>query len=1099
MLKIAFVIARYAKEINGLAENHCRVIAESLSNKIIVEVLTSCSKNIKSWVNVYKEGSETINDVLVRRFPTIPEKRRLWSNSNQLPIKDMKIPKGKSHHFTEGDQPNIPSLIDYIGKHKDNYNYFIFFDYRYATTLKGMPLVWNKSILIPELYQEPFDDLELYDDVFQNARRILYDSEESLNIASRAFSNEHVPCSVIGLPFEEQPKGNADDFKKKYKVFSPYLLLFAPTLEHKGYRELINYFMRYKENYLNDLKLVIFSPKSELSVENSILIYLDNTNDQDLYNALSGALALINPSPYESLFRIAVASWIEGAPLIANGACRNSKDLVRSTKGGKTFDNQFSFNSAINYYYENEKRKKSSVSYAKAYLTKKYDKNIYSSEFLRIISNESHADDAVTFEKINARSITWSPKRFVKNAHLSVIKRCSLFVRRRLFSFIFKPLTDEKERSLALERMRIKNTFSEKGIDLSVILSTSNRIDSFKKCYQSLHESYIYSKNWLKDVEIIVCDDGGQDATLDFIRKQTWDFQVKYIYQQNESFGLAANRNQGLIQSKGKNILFLDSDCIVEKPFLSNILRILENNKLSILIPERCYLTEEYFDLNSIRKSCFKINITDRNENVDIFYRYPGNVVANWQGAHGLAFALSRSIAESVGLFDESFTSYGFEDTDYFFRAYKKYYSFHYSRKVRVYHQKHSVDNKNAIISHYRFKAKHYIEDYQLRQKRIYRVIQKIERGHSLNLLINRNSVNVNKNDFIDYIQKGLKYVLDARDHSCCVAGKNNYNSEYDLVLNIADIAESTESELKKYRFFPKVVYLARNDNCHEFQDIFDVKNYYDIILAADNQLRESCIANGVPQDRIAAVPFPLSICFFQKQKQSEKVGRILGNMKEKFIFLTKFQSKWLNRQPQQIESFISTFFEEFKDDRDVILLALCSNINSILSLENKINILGFEDRFRIVDEDRCGLSENHFSELFSRIHCYIFPFPENTGSTLLAAMSMGTPSIGLAWGSAMDFMPFYGGHAVKIKDSIGIAQRDYQEKHCNLLLPDTKQLKNIMRKVYSDYYRYKKDSLNYITSIHERYHPENIAWIFERAVLGICRNLLMKRPKNPD
>ena len=65
--KIAFIVVRYGKDINGGAEYHCRMLAERLVNDYDVEVLTTCVKNYVTGDNEYPEGEEILNGVLVRR------------------------------------------------------------------------------------------------------------------------------------------------------------------------------------------------------------------------------------------------------------------------------------------------------------------------------------------------------------------------------------------------------------------------------------------------------------------------------------------------------------------------------------------------------------------------------------------------------------------------------------------------------------------------------------------------------------------------------------------------------------------------------------------------------------------------------------------------------------------------------------------------------------------------------------------------------------------------------------------------------------------------------------------------------------------------
>ena len=91
--KIAFVVVRYGKDINGGAEYHCRMLAERLVDDYDVEVLTTCVKDYVKGGNDIAEGTEVINRVLVRRFKVepIPGKSERELQKRAKPVRRLRM------------------------------------------------------------------------------------------------------------------------------------------------------------------------------------------------------------------------------------------------------------------------------------------------------------------------------------------------------------------------------------------------------------------------------------------------------------------------------------------------------------------------------------------------------------------------------------------------------------------------------------------------------------------------------------------------------------------------------------------------------------------------------------------------------------------------------------------------------------------------------------------------------------------------------------------------------------------------------------------------------------------------------------------------
>ena len=67
-MRFAFVTARYGADITSGPDHACRVLAEQVSSRHDVDVLTTCARNPRTWKNEYSEGIDRVRGALVRRF-----------------------------------------------------------------------------------------------------------------------------------------------------------------------------------------------------------------------------------------------------------------------------------------------------------------------------------------------------------------------------------------------------------------------------------------------------------------------------------------------------------------------------------------------------------------------------------------------------------------------------------------------------------------------------------------------------------------------------------------------------------------------------------------------------------------------------------------------------------------------------------------------------------------------------------------------------------------------------------------------------------------------------------------------------------------------
>ena len=117
----------------------------------------------------------------------------------------------------------------------------------------------------------------------------------------------------------------------------------------------------------------------------------------------------------------------------------------------------------------------------------------------------------------------------------------------------------------------------EKNPQISVIIPIYNCEKYIKECLSSL------IKQTFKNFEIICVNDGSNDDTLKILKKfETKDERIIIFNQNNSGPGIA--RNIGMKKSKGKYLIFLDSDDIFKKTMLEELYIKIKENDSDVVI-----------------------------------------------------------------------------------------------------------------------------------------------------------------------------------------------------------------------------------------------------------------------------------------------------------------------------------------------------------------------------------------------------------------------------------------------------------------------------------------------------------------------------------
>lgn len=126
---------------------------------------------------------------------------------------------------------------------------------------------------------------------------------------------------------------------------------------------------------------------------------------------------------------------------------------------------------------------------------------------------------------------------------------------------------------------------------VSVIVPVYNVEGYIEKCLETL------VNQTLKEIEIIIVNDGSKDRSIQIINKFKEQYPEKIVYLEKENGGLSDARNFGIPHATGEYIAFLDSDDYVEKDMYQKMYEIAKKENSDMV---ECDFYWEYPDKKKV-------------------------------------------------------------------------------------------------------------------------------------------------------------------------------------------------------------------------------------------------------------------------------------------------------------------------------------------------------------------------------------------------------------------------------------------------------------------------------------------------------------------
>ncbi|MBI3183449.1 MAG: glycosyltransferase family 4 protein [Myxococcales bacterium] len=337
--RVALVVQRYGELLGG-AESHARQIAHRLSPHWEVTVLTSCARDHLSWANELPEGVERDGPVRVRRFASARARQMRDFNRLSRAVFGRGNDRVTEEHWLAEQGPLLPGLWRHLSEEGRSYDGFVLFTYLYAPTAWGLPMVADRALVVPTAHDEAPFFLDVFNDVLEQPRALLCNTPEEVELIERRCPR-HARARVVGVGVD-LPGTNAARFRKSHQVAGPYLMYVGRVEEGKGVGELLRLYRRCRARLRPAPELVLAGPSS-MEAGGEGVRYLGRISERDKHDGLSGALAAVVPSRYESLSLLSLEAFAAGTPVLGNGASEVVKGQLSRSGAGAAYDDGDSF------------------------------------------------------------------------------------------------------------------------------------------------------------------------------------------------------------------------------------------------------------------------------------------------------------------------------------------------------------------------------------------------------------------------------------------------------------------------------------------------------------------------------------------------------------------------------------------------------------------------------------------------------------------------------------------------------------------------------------------------------------------------------------
>ena len=383
-MKLAFITPRYGADIATGPEHTCRLLAEQVGQRHDVDVLTTSARDPRTWKNAAPEGTDRVRGVVVRRFAVSQPHDavafdRLSSRlTGQPPIREDEL------EWVRQLGPWSPGLLDYLKRQHRVYDGLVFFSLWHPSTVEGLAIAPEKSVLFPHAQLRPALRFGLWADLLSRPRAIGLVSETERKLITEYVHAAAPMQEMVGIGVEaahqqtyprhqqdpadeaapdedmageggDESAGRPDDanggrglpFRRRHRLYGSLALYGGRVEPDNGCEEMLEYFDAFTQAG-HDTTLVLMGVKMMRVPSDDGRIRLPGVlPDRERMTAYEAADVLIAPTPEDLLAQPVLESLAVGTPVLASTRSPAAVDHCVRSGGGLYYANRDEFVEAL--------------------------------------------------------------------------------------------------------------------------------------------------------------------------------------------------------------------------------------------------------------------------------------------------------------------------------------------------------------------------------------------------------------------------------------------------------------------------------------------------------------------------------------------------------------------------------------------------------------------------------------------------------------------------------------------------------------------------------------------------------------------------------